>query len=155
MSSSKTARLRRRQRARHEEYKRLRKSGRVPQHTRAERRRAEAERQRDRATERSREAWLRRKALPVIIATGVAAFIDLVPAHVSGRHSMYPYLSAARAALPGRPDLPHQSDTDTTLYTSYTGSGTARSTEVLGAVDSVDLDGSEQYNWWRPSGLGD
>ena len=46
--SSKAARLRRRQAARRKQEKRQRKSGRVPQHTRAERRREAAERQRQR-----------------------------------------------------------------------------------------------------------
>ena len=46
MSSSKTARIRRRQAARRKQAERLRRSGRAPQHTQTERRRAEAERQR-------------------------------------------------------------------------------------------------------------
>lgn len=155
MSSSKTARLRRQQTAWRNEYKQLRKSGRVPQHTRAERRRAEAECQRHREAERSGEAWLRRKAVPTIIATGAASFIDLAPAHVSGGHYVYSYVSAAGPTRPGRPDLPHQPETDVTFHTPWAGSGTASTAQVVGPVNLTHLDGSGRYGWWGPNILGD
>ncbi len=66
--SGKAARLRRRQAAQRsaaqrKKNRRVRKSGRVPQHTQAERRRAEAERQRQQEADQGRQVRLRRAVL--------------------------------------------------------------------------------------------
>jgi hypothetical protein len=154
VSSSKTARLHRRQAARRKKYKRLRKSGRVPRHTRAERRRAEAERQRQREAERFQESWLRWRAAPAVIATGAASSIALFPLQVGRGHYAYQYVSAGGAAGPSRPDLPHPPDTDPTFYPSWSGPGTTTTARVGGPVNSVHPDGSERYGWWGPNILG-
>jgi hypothetical protein len=139
VSSSKTARLRRRHAARRKEYKRLRKSGRVPQHTRAERRRAEVERQREREAERSWEAWRRRKAVPTFIAVGAASFIELASPPASRGHYVHPYIWAADAAWSGRPDLPHQPETDMTFYAQWDTMGTANASPEVGPANLAHL----------------
>lgn len=111
--SSKTARPRRRQAAQRNRYKRLRKSGRVPRHTRAERRREELERRRWQEAHERRQKRLRRAVFPVIGsigAAGVMVFMSLAGAS-SGHHS-YLYLSAAGPAASGNPDMPHTPESD-------------------------------------------
>lgn len=155
VSSSKTARLRRRHAAWRREYKRLRKSGRMPQHTRAERRRAEVEHQHQREAEHSWEAWRRRKAVPTITALGAASVIELAPPPVSRARYGNLYVSAAGPAWPGRPDLPHQPETDVTFYTSSAWSGTADASQAVRPPNLAHLDGSERYGSLGPNILGD
>lgn len=117
--SSKTARLRRRHAAQRNRYKRLRKSGRVPQHTRAERRREEVERQRWKEAYERRKKRLRQAAFPVIGSIGAAGIIMFMPlAEASSGHHSYLYLSAADPAASGNPDLPHTPESDGTYYSS-------------------------------------
>ena len=132
--SSKTACLRRRQAARRKRDKRLRKSGRVPQHTQAERRPAETERQRRLAADHRRQARLRRAAFSVVTSTGVASFIFLPLAGASGGRHSYPSLSAAQLARSDKPDLPHTPESDMTFDTPWAGPGTARVNVVVGPV---------------------
>jgi hypothetical protein len=154
VSSSKRARLHRRQAARRRVYKRLRKSGRVPQHTRAERRLAEVERQRQREAERSRQARLRRETFPVLATTAAASIIALIPAEVSGNHSGYPFISAAALAGPGRPDLPHQPEPDMTFDTPWAGPGGTAVASAVGPAGPGHLDGWERYGSYGPNVFG-
>ena len=97
----------------------LRKSGRVPQHTRAERRREEVERQRWQEAYERRKKRLRRAAFPVIGSIGAAGIMMFMPlAEASIGHHLYLYLSAADPAVSGNPDLPHTSESDGTYYSS-------------------------------------
>jgi len=156
--SSKTARLHRRQEARRKKDKRKRKSGRVPQHTRAERKRAQAERQLHRQVEQSRQAWLRRGAVLVLTSTGVASLAFLAPAEVSSGHHMYQYVSAAGFAWPGNPDLPHPPEPDMTFSPPFLTAGTASTAARVRRVAPVSWDGSERYGMYGPivfgAGLG-
>lgn len=93
--SSKTARLRRRRAARRKMDKRLRKSGRVPQYTRAERRQAAAERQQQHEADRRRQARLRRVVLPVFASVGAASIMFLPLAQASSENNSSLYLSGA------------------------------------------------------------
>ena len=117
LMSSKTARLRRRQAVQRNKYKRLRKSGRVPQHTRAERRREAVERQRWQEAHERRQKRLRRAVFPVIGSIGAAGIMMFMPlAGASSGHHSYLYLSAADPAALGNPDLPHIPESDGTYY---------------------------------------
>jgi len=101
-------------------YKRLRKAGRVPQHTRAERRRAAAERASQREADERRQRVQGRIGLQVaeVVGVGSIAFVF----GVSGLpvvHHQYPSLlpgSTAGVALPA-PDVPHLPGPDGTYYT--------------------------------------
>ena len=134
--SSKTARLHRRQAANRRKYARLRKSGRVPQHTEAERKRAAAEREAD----RRRAIWLRRATLPVVTGVGAAATIVTVsaaPATGGIMHLYHPYSAASQpypyvSPAPDDPDPPHVPEPDMTFYTAYDGSGTSTATTRIG-----------------------
>lgn len=131
VSSSKAACRRRRQAARREQYRQLRKAGRVPQHTRAERARAAAERERQREVEQRRLAWLGRVTGPVVTTVGAAAGLILgAPGTGVIGHVYHPYSAVSQfypyAPLgPGFPD-PHTPERDVTLYTAYDRAGTAR-----------------------------
>lgn len=155
VSSSKTARLRRRKAARHKKDKHLCESGRVPQHTRTERRRAEAERQRQWAAERSRQALLRRGAVPVLMSIGAASFAVLPSAEVSNGHRSFPHVSAAELALPDRTELPHPAEPDMTFYTSWTEPAITGTNVVVGPVDPASWDGSERYGSYGANNRGD
>jgi hypothetical protein len=121
LMSSKTARLRRRQAAQRNKYKRLRKSGRVPQHTRAERRRAAAERQRQQGVDQRRQERLRQ-----VVPTITASFMFVPLAEVSSGHHSSLYLSAAELARAETPDLPHMPERDMTFYAPSLAQRTAR-----------------------------
>jgi len=150
--SSKTARLDRRQAARRKEHKQLRKSGRVPQHTRAERQKAKAERQHQREAERSRQARLRRNVLPVLTATAAASFLVVIPATVTKGHSVYPFISAAEPTGPDRPEPPHLPEPDMTFYTPWAGAGTTAVAHLQTRPPGpVYLGGQERYGLFGPN----
>jgi hypothetical protein len=141
--SSKTARLHRRQAANRKKYARLRKAGRVPQHTQAERMLAAAERERQREADQRHEAWLRRATLPVAATVTAAAASVLFGADhstsviprlyqpYSATAQFYPYVPSHDS---GDPDLPHVPEPDATFYTDYGGPGTARTDIAIGPV---------------------
>jgi hypothetical protein len=149
--SSKTARLRRRQATRRKMDKRLRKSGRVPQHTRAERKRAEAERQRQNEVDEHRQARLRRVVFPAIASVGAASVIFAPVAKFNSGHNSYPLLSAAELARSDNPDLPHMPERDMTYYTSSVEAGTARTDIFVGPVPSETWYGLERYGPYGPN----
>jgi hypothetical protein len=153
--SSKAACLRRRQVARHKKQKRLRKSGRVPQHTLTERRREAAERQRARVADQHRQARIRRAVVPALVPLGAASFIFLAPAGLSAGRYTYQSLSADQPAWPGNPDLPHMPEPDVTFYTPLVVAGTARTNVLAGLVSSEPWDGSERYGRYGPNIFGD
>ena len=149
--SSKTARLRRRQAAQRNKYKRLRKSGRLPQHTRPERKREEVERQRWQEAHERRQKRLRRAVFPVIGSIGAAGIMMFMPlAGVSSGHHSYLYLSAADPAASGNPDLPHAPESDGTYYSPLVAAGTARTHVLVGPVPSEIWNGSERYGLYGP-----
>jgi hypothetical protein len=127
VSSSKRARRRRRQAAQARHYKRLRKAGRLPQHTRAERRRAAAERARQREADERRQRLIGRVVPPLAMGVAVPAFVFTTVAVVSGAHHPFPIIapgSPAGLALPD-PELPHLPEPDGTYYTPIVAAGTA------------------------------
>jgi hypothetical protein len=133
VGSSKRARRRRRQAAQARHYKRLRKAGRLPQHTRAERRRAAAERARQREADRRREKLIGRVMPPLAMGVGVPAlvFLGLSGPAVTGAHHWYPVVSAAPfggVGLPAGPDIPHLPEPGMTYYTPMVTAGTAVTT---------------------------
>jgi len=133
VGSSKRARRRRRQAAQARHYKRLRKAGRLLQHTRAERRRAAAERARQREADRRREKLIGRVMPPLTMGVAVPAMVFLGssgPA-VTGAHHWYPMVSAAPfggVGLPAGPDIPHLPEPGMTYYTPMVTAGTAVTT---------------------------
>jgi hypothetical protein len=143
--SSKAARLRRRQAVRHKKEKRQRKSGRVPQHTRAERRRAAAERGRQREADQRRQERLRKGTRRVVVPTIAASFLFVPLTEVGIGHHSYPYLSAVALARSDNPDLPHIPESDGTYYSSLVAAGTARTNVLVGPVPSEIWNGSERY----------
>lgn len=153
--SSKAARLHRRQAARCKKEKRLRKSGRVPQHTRAERTREAAERRRQRETDQRRQERLRKVTLRVALPTIAASFLFVPLVEAGSGHHSYPYLSAAALAGPGNPDLPHIPESNGTLYSPLVAAGTARTNVLVGPVPSEIWDGSERYGTYGPNISGD
>jgi hypothetical protein len=154
--SSKTARLRRRQAAQRKRDKRLRKSDRVPQHTRTERRREEVERQRWQEAHERQKKRLRRAVFPVIGSIGAAGIMMFMPlAGASRGHNSYLYLSAAGPAASGNPDLPHVPESDGTYYSSLVAAGTARTNVLVGPVPSEIWNGSERYGSYGPNIFGD
>jgi len=153
--SSKAARLRRRQAARRNRSKRLRKSGRVPQHTRAERRREAAELQRWQEAEERRRKWQRR-TLPLVVAPiGAASFVFMPLAGLSSGHLPYQYLSAAAPAGAANPDLPHTPEPGGTFYSPLVAAGTTRTIVLVGPVPSEIWNGSERYGSYGPNIFGE
>ena len=133
--SSKTARLHRRQAANRRKYARLRKAGRVPQHTKAKRKLAAAERERRREADQRRTVWLRRGALPVAATvTAAAASVVFGAGHATSRiANLYRPVSATTQFYPWMPssdsdypDPPHVPESVGTFYTAWDGAGTAR-----------------------------
>jgi hypothetical protein len=108
MASSLTARRKRRQAGALRRYKRLRREGRLPVHTRTERRREAEERERQREAERRRARGIREVATAAVIPTAAAALITLAPPVPIPLHGIYrPYFAAEAASWPDRPDYPH------------------------------------------------
>lgn len=135
MTSSKAARLRRRHAAALRRNRRLRKSGRVPQHTRTERKRAEAERLHERQAQQRRQAWQRRAAGAAVTATGIAACAYVTISVAQPVHSTsYPFWSAAQG-MPEKAELPHLPEVNGTSYAIYDGPGTARAEIETRPVD--------------------
>jgi hypothetical protein len=91
------------------------KSGRVPQHTRAERRREAAERHRQRQADQRREERRRKVTLRVVIPTVAASFMFVPLDEANSGHHSSLYLSAAELARADTPDLPHMPERDMTL----------------------------------------
>lgn len=138
--SSKTARLRRRQAARREPYRRLRKAGRVPARTTAERRRAAADRQRKREAEQYRGWWRRpfSGSVVAVVTTSAASAVIATPVATVGIGHLYkPYirieLAGSRVRLGSdHPDYPHTPEGDSTFYTAWSGAGTATTSIRIG-----------------------
>lgn len=108
MVSSKSARRRRRQAAALRRYKRLRREGRLPVHTRAQRRRAAAERELQREAERRRFARIRILAGSAAAPPAAAAVMFLAPPVQISLHKVHePYIAAQALSWPDRPDYPH------------------------------------------------
>ena len=160
MGSSKTAQRRRRREAQRKKLKRLSKSGRVPQHTRAERRKAEAERLRLREAERRRQAARRPVAVSVATGVGGASFLFTPPppAETSTGHHLYgdyvsadqPYYQSVPPTGSDHPDPPHTDGPDTTFCVQWDGGGTARTNVVVGPVEPTFWDGWEWCGPWGP-----
>ena len=133
VSSSRRARRRRRQAAQARHYRRLRKAGRVPQHSRAERQRAAAERARQREADQRREKLRGRIGLQVAEVVGVSSMAFFFG--VSGLpvvHHQHPTVlpgSSAGVALPA-PDMPHMPVPDGTYYTPIVAPGSADAASV-------------------------
>ena len=146
--SSRRARRRRRQAAQVRHYKRLRKAGRVPQHTRAERRRAAAERARQREADEQRKTRLRRVLPPLAVGAGVPALVFLGPGAAAGVgvHHWYPMVSSGSPgglALPAPDDLP---EPGMTYYTPIIAAGTA-------VTFAVQVYGDLWWRSWYPPDL--
>jgi hypothetical protein len=108
MSSSKTARRKRRRAGALRRYKRLRREGRLPVHTRAERKRVAQERERSREAERREERRNCRVAAVTVTSTAAAAFIAVIsPEHILPHEIYRPYIAAEATSWPDRPDYPH------------------------------------------------
>lgn len=111
MASSKSACRKRRRAAGLRRYKRLRREGRLPVHTRAERKRAAQERERAREAVRREERRNRRVAAIAVPPAAAAAFIFVPPSgHISPPE--FHQLAIVPAAAPWladleRPDYPH------------------------------------------------
>jgi hypothetical protein len=159
--SSKTARLHRRQAAKRRKYARLRRAGRVPQHTQAERRQAAAERERQREADQRHVVWLRRGALPVAATVTAAASVMFGAGHTMGGIAhLYRPLSAATQFYPwvpspdsDYPDPPHVPESVGTFYTAYDGAGTARADIATGPVAAESW---LPWKWtYNPNVLGD
>ena len=120
MASSRTARRKRRQAAALRRYKRLRHEGRLPVHTRAERKRDAEERERQREADRRRTRRNRKFAVVAGTPTAAAAIIIFAPpVHIS-LHDIYGPYAAAELNFIARdqPDYPRA---------GTSGSGGARS----------------------------
>lgn len=153
--SSKTARLHRRQAARREQYRRLRKAGRVPQHTTAERRHAAAERKHQREAEAHRQWWHDRLSgsLAATVGAAAAGVVIAAPVATDGIGHLYKPYSVASRLYPwvlssddGSPDYPHVPEPDRTFYTPLTqrappqpasGSGRIRRRGTRGSTRAV------------------
>ena len=111
MSSSKAARRRRRRTAALRRYKRLRREGQLPVHTRAERKRAAQERERARQALRRKEHFNHKVAAITVPPAAAAAFIFVPPpGHISPREIHWPYIAPVGTPWlgdPERPDYPH------------------------------------------------
>lgn len=139
--SSKTARLHRRQAARREQYRRLRKAGRVPQHTTAERRHAAAERKHQREAEAHRQWWHDRLSgsLAATVGAAAAGVVIAAPVATDGIGHLYKPYSVASRLYPwvlssddGSPDYPHVPEPDRTFYTPSYAAGTATTSIRIG-----------------------
>lgn len=108
MASSRTARRKRRQAAALRLHKRLCREGRLPVHTRAERKWQAEERERQREAERRRTRRNRRFAAVAGPPTAAAAIIIFVPPVHLSHHEIYrPYVAAEATSWPDKPDYPH------------------------------------------------
>jgi hypothetical protein len=142
VTSSKTVCRKRRQAANSRLYRRLRKSGRVPQHSRAERLRAEAERRVQRAVEQRHEKWRRRIAGVAVAGVGGSAFV-FTPVSgeqiTAGRYPDAPLARYYAAVTPSadRSELPHMPEPDGTYWTGYDGSGSTTPTIRVGPTGLV------------------
>lgn len=160
--SSKTARLHRRQAANRRKHARLRKAGRVPQHTQAERRQAAAEREHQREADQYRQWWKRQVTLPVAttVAAAAASVVFGAGHTMGGIAHLYPPLSAATQFYPwvqspdsDYPDPPHVPESVGTSYTAYDGAGTARADVTIGPVAPASW---LSWEWtYNPNVLGD
>lgn len=121
----------------------MRRAGRVPQHTQAERKQAAAGRELQREAGQRRTVWLRRGALPVATTvTAAAASVVFGAGHATSRIAdLYRPVSAATQFYPwvpspdsDYPDPPHVPETGGTFYTAYDGAGTARADRASGPV---------------------
>jgi hypothetical protein len=106
----------------------------VPRHTRAERRRAAAERERQREADQRREKLLGRILPPLAIGVAVPALVFLGPSGlpVTGVHHSYPILLAGPlgVGLPADPEVPHLPELPMTYYTPMITAGTTVSTST-------------------------
>lgn len=158
MGSSKSARRRRRQAANRKKYARLRREGRLPQHTKAERRHAAVQREHKSEAEQKHHHRLRLAAGAVAAPVGVAAALVFGAPPLTGhlQHaSAYPVATAPFAlGLPyaESPDPPHQPETDGTLYTPMVVSGTAVTAVSSGPISSEPW---RPWEWVSPNALGD
>jgi hypothetical protein len=135
--------------------KRLRKSGRVPRHTRAERRREALERQRQHEVDQRRQVRLRRLAFSALAPVGAASVVVASTVEFNNVHHSYPFLLAAASAGSGNPDLPHMPERDMTYYSSSVEAGTASTFSFVGPVSPMAWDGSERYGSYGPNIFGD
>lgn len=158
MSSSKSASRRRRQAANRKKYARLRREGRLPQHTKAERRRAAVEHDHKREAEQKHDRRLRLAAGAVAVPVAMAAALVFGAPPLTGHlqyNSAYPMATAPFAlGLPyaESPDPPHQPETDGTLYTPMVVSGTAVTAVPTGPISSKPR---RPWEWVSPNVLGD
>lgn len=107
MASSRSARRKRRQAAAVRHYQLLRRKGRLPVHTRAERKRAAEERKRQREAEHGRARRIRQIAAVAVTPTAATAVITTAPPAIS-LHKIYgTYVAAEAASWPDGPDYPH------------------------------------------------
>jgi hypothetical protein len=156
--SSKTARLHRRQAANRRKYARLRKAGRVPQHTRAERRRAAAERERQREAEQGHVVWFRRGTVTTAIGVGAAATLTFSTAPATGNvfrmGRPYSVLNQAYALMRSdSPDYPHLPEQEMTYDPVFYAAGTARADIATRPVASGSW---LPWEWtYSPNVLGD
>ena len=137
--SSKTARLRRRQAANKRKYARLRKAGRVPQHTTAERRLAAAEREHKREADQRRHKWVQRATFTFATGSVAAEFVFGVPGsgHAEPVNPIAHYFPvsgyvAASGADNSHNDLP---EVETADFPVYYAAGTATIDIRIGPVE--------------------
>lgn len=129
--SSKSASRRRRQAANKKKYAQLRKAGRLPQHTMAERRHAAAERVLKHETDQKHHQRLQRVAVPTAVTAAAAAVLVFGAPRLTGHlqhNSAYPVATQPFGyGLPyaDHPDPPHQPEPDATFYPQMVVSGTA------------------------------
>src|SRR5258708_2448358 len=109
MASSKTARLKRRRAARKRRDKQPRKSGRVPVHTRTERKRAALEREARRRRDQRRARRSRKVAAIAVAPVAAAAVITVLQSAHIPRPQLYRPFYAAQAGLASsdKSDSPH------------------------------------------------
>jgi len=153
MASSRTARRKRRQAAALRRFKRLCREGRLPVHTRAERKREAEERQRQREAERRRTRRNRKFAAVAGTPTVAAAIITFAPpVHIS-LHEIYgPYVVAEATSWPDKPDYPHTELLEVAQPDPFIPAvGTASPFASYGPYPSGGVtshpDGWERYRW--------
>ena len=140
VSSSKSACRRRRRAANHRKYAKLRKAGRVPRQTAAERREVAVEHHNQREVEQNEQWWQRRLTGSAAAMVSAAAVIAPVHAatdaiwHLHQSHSAVQYFNPYLRSDPERPDLPHLPEPDATYYTAFDGAGTAATNRATGPV---------------------
>jgi hypothetical protein len=157
--SSKSASRRRHRAALDKKYRRLRKIGRVPQHTQAERRLAAAEREHQREIELQRERWFRRTTTPVVtVLSGAAVTFGAVAAPGLEHHVQYYSTAAVAPYYPFQqgdsehPDPPHMPETPPTEYAPWSIVGTANaSARVMVAMPAK----WKSWEWLGPNVFGD